>query len=63
MVATHGQATALSHRALGEQHIVSRSAADINHERAKVFLVLREHDLCRSKAAKDHVFHIQRQFL
>src|SRR5215471_10052808 len=63
MVAAHGQTTALSHCSLGVQNVVSSSAAHINHESAKILLLLCQHDLRGSEPAKHNVLYLQRQFL
>ena len=63
MVAAHGQTTALPHCSLGVQNVVSGSAAHINHESAKVLLLLCKHDLRGSEPAKHNVLYLQRQFL
>src|SRR5439155_18511079 len=44
------------------QHVISSSSTYIDHQRTEVFFMLGEHDLRRSQAAKNHVFHVQRQF-
>src|SRR2546425_5418929 len=61
MVAAKSHATALFHRTVRVQHVISRAAAHIDHQRAKILLMLGEYDLRRSKPTKNNVLHIQRQ--
>ena len=49
------------HRAVDIQNVIGRPAADIDDERAEIFLVLREHDLRGSKRIEDDVLHFERQ--
>src|SRR6202011_2923568 len=44
------------------ENIIGGAAADIDDERAQIFLVLCEHDLRGSKRAEDHVLNVERQF-
>ena len=63
MIAADGENAALFHRSIDIKNVIGRSAANINNERAQVFLMLGKHDLSRSKRAEDHVLDIERQFL
>ena len=62
MIAADGEHAALFHRAIDIQNVIGRAAADIDDERAQIFLMLREHDLRGSERVEDHVFDIERQF-
>ena len=63
MIAPDGQDAALFHRAVDIENVIAGPAADIDDERAEIFLVLRQHHLRRSERGKDNVFHLERQLL
>src|SRR5207249_9337430 len=66
VVAAQSHATALFHRTVGVQDVISRPAAHIDHQRAKIFLMLGEHDLRGSKPAEnrseEHTSELQSRF-
>ena len=63
MIAADAEDAALFHRAIHIQNVIRRAAADIDHERAEIFLMLGEHDLRGGERGEDHVLHFERQFL
>ena len=63
MIAADGEDAALFHRAIDIKNVIGRAAANIDHERAEIFLVLGEHNLRGSQRAEDDVFDFERQFL
>ena len=62
MIAANSEHAALFHRAVHVQNVVGRAAADIDHERAEIFLMLREDYLCGSKRGKNDILYFERQF-
>ena len=63
MVAADREDAALFHRAVDIENVIGRAAADIDHERAEIFLVLREDDLGRGEGREDDILDVERQFL
>ena len=62
VIAADREDAALFHRAIDIQNVIGRAAADIDDERAEIFLMLREHDLRGSERGENDVFHFERQF-
>ena len=62
MVATDRQDAALFNGSIDIQNVIGRPAANIDDQCAKIFLVLRDHNLGGGERAKDHVFNIEGQF-
>ena len=61
MIAADAENAALFDRAIHVQNVVRRSAADVDHERTKIFLMLREHDLRGGERGENHVLDFERQ--
>src|SRR5438105_5975426 len=62
VIAADCQDAALFHRAVDIKNVIGRAAADIDYERAKIFLMLRQHDLRGSERAKNDVLDFERKF-
>ena len=59
MIAADRNRAALFHRAVDIKNVISRAATDIDHERAKIFLMLRQRDLGGRERAEDNVFDFE----
>ena len=62
VIAADREHAALFHRAVDIENVIGRAAADIDDERAEIFLMLGEDDLGGRERGEDHILHIQRQF-
>ena len=63
VIAADAEDAALFHRAIDVENVIGRAAADVDDERAEIFLMLGEHDLRGRERGEDDVFHFERQFL
>src|SRR5947199_23524 len=52
---------ALLYCAVDVENVIGRSAANIDHQRAQIFLMLGEHDLSGRQGTEDNVLHFKRQ--
>ena len=62
VIAADCEHAALFHRAVDIEHVIGRPAADIDDERAEIFLMLGEDDLRGGERREDDILHIERQF-
>ncbi len=62
VIAADREHAALFHRTIDIQNEIGRAAADIDHERAEIFLLLRQHHLRGRERGENNVLHIKRQF-
>ena len=62
VIAADREDAALFHRAVDIENVIGRPAADIDDERAEIFLMLREDDLRGSERGEDDVLDFERQF-
>src|SRR5439155_20437041 len=54
---------ALLNRPIDIKNVIGRATANIDHERAEVFLMLSEHNLRGSKRAEDNILDLERELL
>ena len=63
VIAADCEHAALLYRPVDIKHVIGRPAANIDDERAQIFLMLGKDDLGRRERREDDVFHIKGQFL
>src|SRR5436190_3330164 len=63
VVAAYSKDAALFNGTVHIQNVVRRAAPNVDHERAEILLLLRQHNLRGRERGEDDVLHFQRQFL
>src|ERR1700751_401739 len=63
MIAADPERSALFNGSIDVKNVVGRAAADVDHERSEIFLMLSQHDLSGRESTENHVFDVERQFL